>query len=64
MISSAIFRSSGKMMEKFVSEDERAWFISLWGNESEERRSREFSSLGKTQRGFSSLYRTFFLSRK
>jgi hypothetical protein len=45
------------MMEKSVSEDERAWFISLTGgNESEERRSSEFSSLGKTQRGFSSLH--------
>jgi len=52
------------MMEKFVSEDKLAWFISLWGNESEERRSNEFSSLGKTQRDFFSLYRTLFLSRK
>ena len=46
------------MMEKSVSEDERAWFISLVGDESEERRSSELSSLGKAQRGFSSLCRT------
>ena len=52
------------MMEKFVSEDERAWFISRAGDESEERRSSELSSLGKAQRGFSSLYRTLFQSRK
>jgi len=46
------------MIEKPVSEDERAWFIFRKGDESEERRSSEFSSLGKTQRGFLSLYRT------
>jgi hypothetical protein len=49
------------MMEKSVSEDERAWFISLEGDESEERRSSELSSLGKAQRGFSSLHRELVL---
>jgi len=48
------------MMEKSVSEDERAWFIFPWGNEREERRSSEFSSLGKTQRDFESLARIHF----
>jgi len=33
-------------------------FKEFWEDESEERRSSELSSLGKAQRGFSSLYRT------
>ena len=35
------------MMEKSVSEDERAWFISLMGNESEDRDRVSFPRWGK-----------------
>ncbi len=35
------------MMEKSVSEDERAWFISLWGNEREDGDRESFPRWGK-----------------
>ena len=47
-------------------EDERAWFISFMGDESEEGIERVFLALErrKTTRDFVSLYRTLLLARK